>query len=42
MTIGTLFTLFVVPSLYVLIAKDHRAERAHRNDELEPSLAPAE
>src|SRR5450432_3820888 len=24
MTIGTLFTLFVVPSLYVLIAKDHR------------------
>ncbi len=29
MTIGTLFTLFVVPSLYVLIAKDHRAERLH-------------
>ena len=28
MTIGTLFTLFVVPSLYVLIAKDHRKERA--------------
>jgi multidrug efflux pump len=28
MTIGTLFTLFVVPSVYVLIAKDHRAERA--------------
>jgi hypothetical protein len=27
MTIGTLFTLFVVPSLYVLIAKDHRSER---------------
>ena len=26
MTIGTLFTLFVVPSLYVLIAKDHRRE----------------
>ncbi len=24
MTIGTLFTLFVVPSLYVLIARDHR------------------
>ncbi len=24
MTIGTLFTLFVVPSLYVLLAKDHR------------------
>jgi multidrug efflux pump len=28
MTIGTMFTLFVVPSLYVLIAKDHRSERA--------------
>jgi multidrug efflux pump len=28
MTIGTLFTLFVVPPLYVLIAKDHRKERA--------------
>jgi multidrug efflux pump len=27
MTIGTLFTLFVVPSLYVLIAKDHRSAR---------------
>ena len=26
MTIGTLFTLFVVPSVYVLIAKDHRGE----------------
>jgi multidrug efflux pump len=26
MTIGTLFTLFIVPSLYVLIAKDHRKE----------------
>jgi len=26
MTIGTLFTLFVVPSLYVLIAKDHRGQ----------------
>jgi multidrug efflux pump len=27
MTIGTLFTLFVVPCLYVLIAADHHAER---------------
>ncbi|HEY6880403.1 MAG TPA: efflux RND transporter permease subunit [Polyangiales bacterium] len=27
MTIGTLFTLFVVPCVYVLLAKDHRAER---------------
>jgi multidrug efflux pump len=28
MTIGTLFTLFVVPSVYVLIAKDHRKSAA--------------
>src|SRR5205085_12249490 len=27
MTIGTLFTLFIVPSLYVLIAKDHGHDR---------------
>jgi multidrug efflux pump len=27
MTIGTLFTLFVVPAVYVLIAKDHRKAR---------------
>ena len=27
MAIGTLFTLFVVPSLYVLIAKDKSGER---------------
>jgi multidrug efflux pump len=27
MTIGTLFTLFIVPSVYVLIAKDHRGQR---------------
>ena len=27
MVIGTAFTLFVVPSIYVLVAKQHRAER---------------
>jgi multidrug efflux pump len=27
MSIGTLFTLFIVPSVYVLLAKDHRMER---------------
>lgn len=26
MTIGTLFTLFVLPAIYILIAKEHRAE----------------
>ncbi len=45
MTIGTLFTLFVVPSVYVLIAKDHRKEKAKRDalenarDELIPAGA---
>ena len=28
MAIGTFFTLLVIPSLYVLIAKDHRGEKA--------------
>ena len=30
MAIGTIFTLFVVPSVYVLIAKDHRATAARK------------
>ena len=33
MAIGTLFTLFIVPSLYMLIAKDHMAARRAENDE---------
>jgi multidrug efflux pump len=50
MTIGTIFTLFIVPSLYVLIAKDHSRARAKspatdENPEGEgdavPGLAPA-
>jgi multidrug efflux pump len=39
MTIGTLFTLFVVPSVYVLIAQDHRA-KAHASQR-EPALGAA-
>ncbi|WP_306519616.1 efflux RND transporter permease subunit [Rheinheimera sp.] len=31
MTIGTIFTLFVLPSIYVLLAKDHQAD--HVKDE---------
>ncbi|HEY3499581.1 MAG TPA: efflux RND transporter permease subunit [Polyangiaceae bacterium] len=45
MTIGTLFTLFVVPSLYVLIAKDHHGEKAvegERETDGLGTLAPAE
>jgi multidrug efflux pump len=37
MAIGTIFTLFVVPSVYVLVAKDHRHER----ERLVPAPAPA-
>ena len=42
MTIGTLFTLFVVPSVYVLIAKDHRGERAAGAADDEAALATVE
>jgi multidrug efflux pump len=27
-SIGTLFTLFVVPAIYLLLAQDHQAHRA--------------
>ena len=38
MTIGTIFTLFIVPSLYMLIAKEHheRPVGSERDDEVEP------
>jgi multidrug efflux pump len=43
MTIGTLFTLFVVPSVYVLIAKDHRREReANRESDEDAVPTPAD
>lgn len=32
MAIGTMFTLFVVPSLYMLIARDHHGEGARANE----------
>ncbi|HET7784961.1 MAG TPA: efflux RND transporter permease subunit [Myxococcales bacterium] len=32
MAIGTAFTLFFVPSIYLLIAKDHRAQHAHEQE----------
>jgi multidrug efflux pump len=41
MTIGTIFTLFVVPCLYVLIAKDHRGEHSHQAQESEEDERPA-
>jgi hypothetical protein len=33
MIIGTAFTLFVVPSIYVLVAKTHNAEAATEGEE---------
>ncbi len=36
MTIGTLFTLLVVPSIYILIAKDHGGENLQNLGESEP------
>jgi multidrug efflux pump len=45
MTIGTVFTLFVVPCVYVLIARDHAKDRAREAaaDELDaPHLKPAQ
>jgi multidrug efflux pump len=41
MIIGTIFTLFVVPSVYVLIAKDHSKERAKQRMLEAPAPAPA-
>src|SRR5207253_5497530 len=47
MTIGTLFTLFIVPSLYMLIAKEHHekslaeAEEEPVETELTPEYAMA-
>ena len=46
MTIGTIFTLFIVPSLYVLIAKTHHEGREEEpesldsNGQIESDLAP--
>jgi multidrug efflux pump len=48
MTIGTIFTLFIVPSLYMLIAKEHREKSLAETEEepgedvdLVPEYAPA-
>ena len=39
MTIGTLFTLFVVPAVYVLIAKDHGKQRAREPELVDDDTA---
>jgi multidrug efflux pump len=38
MAIGTAFTLFFVPAIYLLIARDHRAEAAKAPAELAPAV----
>ncbi len=38
MTIGTLFTLFVVPAVYILIARDHSHDRARQAALESPAL----
>jgi len=40
MIIGTAFTLFVVPSIYALVARKHRAVGA-REEEVRGELEPA-
>ncbi len=39
MTIGTLFTLFVLPSIYILLAKDHRADVREAEDRTTVAVA---
>ncbi|MCW4316064.1 MAG: efflux RND transporter permease subunit [Candidatus Thiodiazotropha taylori] len=39
MAVGTLFTLFVLPSIYVLMAKDHQMEKAAENETTDAELA---
>jgi multidrug efflux pump len=41
MALGTLFTLFVLPSIYVLLAKEHNStDEAQQPTAAEPELAP--
>ncbi len=39
MAVGTVFTLFVVPSLYMLIAREHGAQVSESSDELLPAVS---
>ncbi|HIJ82400.1 MAG TPA: efflux RND transporter permease subunit, partial [Desulfuromonadales bacterium] len=42
MFFGTLFTLFVVPSIYMLVAKDHGRDRVSEESETELTVETAE
>ena len=39
MAVGTFFTLFVVPSIYMLVARDHSKDRDASSDESHPPLS---
>ena len=41
LTIGTLFTLFVVPAFYMLLAQDHHGEAKKRLEDATPAIEPA-
>jgi multidrug efflux pump len=41
LSIGTVFTLFVVPAVYVLIATDHSVKRAKAEAKAGQAAAPA-
>ena len=41
MSIGTIFTLFIVPSLYVLLARTHQPVEGEPTGETEPRISPA-
>jgi multidrug efflux pump len=41
MSIGTLFTLFVTPAVYTLLARDHSRARAKAADEAKAAALPA-
>ncbi|MEZ5463221.1 efflux RND transporter permease subunit [Dokdonella sp.] len=41
LTIGTLFTLFVVPAFYLLLAQDHHGESVKRLEDDAPAAQPA-
>jgi multidrug efflux pump len=41
MAVGTLFTLFVIPSIYMLVARDHSQRSVHEPAGSTESDAPA-
>jgi hypothetical protein len=42
MAVGTFFTLFVVPSIYMLVARDRAKDRQARADEVNPPSSSAD